>query len=371
VWSPDSEPIFPPFLKTHPVPASLHIVGKNVTWYRPTSLRELLALKAANPAAKLIGGNSEIGIEVKFKDCKYPVLIALTHVQELRRVDVVRPSGAVTSEALLTLLGATSSGADVLGSAAVALSRDDVVRSSVASGGLVIGGGVTLSQLRDMFGRVSSDSTLPKHCARPCIAGYDMLRWFASTQIRNVATLAGNVATASPISDMNPLLVAMNAYVVVATPSTGSTRFVSMMRMFKGYRKTELQPEDIIVSIFLPFTTRFEYVFAYKQARRREDDITLVGGAFRVKLSSVGALHWKVDDACVAFAGMAPITAQSPATVTALTGAVWNESIVTSVAEALRKDLALPTTVPGGEAARVLLFETNAVVGLVLNPRLM
>ncbi len=82
---PTAEPIFPPELKTRR-PASLYLPGPYSAWYRPTSLQQLLALKAAHPDAKLVGGNTEVGIEMKFKAAKYPHLVAATHVPELTQV---------------------------------------------------------------------------------------------------------------------------------------------------------------------------------------------------------------------------------------------------------------------------------------------
>jgi xanthine dehydrogenase iron-sulfur cluster and FAD-binding subunit A len=53
---------------------------------RPISKESLLALKAEHPEAKLVVGNTEVGIEMKFKDARYPVLIGATHVPELNKV---------------------------------------------------------------------------------------------------------------------------------------------------------------------------------------------------------------------------------------------------------------------------------------------
>ena len=55
---------------------------------RPTTLSALLHLKEAHPAAKLVVGNTEVGIEAKFKHAHYPVLVAVTHVPELTSIEV-------------------------------------------------------------------------------------------------------------------------------------------------------------------------------------------------------------------------------------------------------------------------------------------
>lgn len=57
-----------------------------MTWHRPATLEQLLELKAAHPNAKLVVGNTEVGIEMKFKNANYPVIIAPTHIKEMNQV---------------------------------------------------------------------------------------------------------------------------------------------------------------------------------------------------------------------------------------------------------------------------------------------
>ena len=74
-----------------------------------------------------------------------------------------------------------------------------------------------------------------------------MIRWFASNQIRNVAALAGNICTASPISDLNPVLMALGASLKLASldgSNKASTRIVKMREFFLGYRKVDMKEND-------------------------------------------------------------------------------------------------------------------------------
>ena len=75
------EPIFPPELQLSDEldVQFLVIRGQRVTWYRPTQLDQLLALKSQFPEAKLVVGNTEVALEMKFKHCDYPV-IQLTRI---------------------------------------------------------------------------------------------------------------------------------------------------------------------------------------------------------------------------------------------------------------------------------------------------
>ena len=82
------EPICPPALQLNDDYDKQFVViqGQGVTWYRPTSLSQLLDLKSRFPHAKLVVGNTEVALEMKFKHCDYPVLIHPVMVQELQTV---------------------------------------------------------------------------------------------------------------------------------------------------------------------------------------------------------------------------------------------------------------------------------------------
>src|SRR4029077_4102252 len=71
-----------------------------------------------------------------------------------------------------------------------------------------------------------------------------MLAVFASRQIRNRATLGGNLVTASPIGDSAPLLLTLDATVVLA--STLGDRRLPLAEFFRGYRQTQLRPDEVM-----------------------------------------------------------------------------------------------------------------------------
>lgn len=85
---PRAEPIFPPELVKRATRPLFLRGTKGLKWYRPTTLLDLLDLKLKYPDAKLVGGNTEVGIETRFKALHYPVLIATTHVPELLTLKV-------------------------------------------------------------------------------------------------------------------------------------------------------------------------------------------------------------------------------------------------------------------------------------------
>nr|XP_019575613.1 PREDICTED: xanthine dehydrogenase/oxidase-like [Rhinolophus sinicus] len=86
---PTQEPIFPPeLLRLKDAPQKqLRFEGECVTWIQATTLKELLDLKAQHPEAKLVVGNTEIGIEMKFKNKLFPVIVCPAWIPELNSVE--------------------------------------------------------------------------------------------------------------------------------------------------------------------------------------------------------------------------------------------------------------------------------------------
>ena len=89
----DAEPAFPPELEAKP-PGALVVSGGSSTWWRPDRLDDLLALKGAFPSARLVVGNTEIGIETRIKGVALPALISTVGVPELRACEAT-PGGLV------------------------------------------------------------------------------------------------------------------------------------------------------------------------------------------------------------------------------------------------------------------------------------
>ncbi|XP_076463872.1 xanthine dehydrogenase/oxidase-like isoform X2 [Babylonia areolata] len=302
LYDPTQEPIFPPYLKMEGARLhgqSLQFRSERVTWYRPTSLGELLEIKKQHPDCKLVNGNTEIGIEVKLKRQLYRTLVAATHVPDL-----------------------------------LAVQHTD--------GGIRFGASVTLTTMADTLKKAAKD--LPEFKTRVFSAVVEMLQWFAGDQVRNVAAVGGNIMTASPISDLNPLLLACGATVhVISTDGQVGERRMNG-EFFPGYRKTALQPSDILLSVLLPYTLQNEYFFGFKQATRKEDDISIVNAGIRVLLDDVST----VREAALAFGGMAPTTVMATATSKALIGRQWNEELLSEACERLAEDLPLSAEAPGG-----------------------
>jgi xanthine dehydrogenase small subunit len=158
------------------------------------------------------------------------------------------------------------------------------------------------------------------------------LRLFASPPLRNRATLGGNLATASPIGDGAPLLLALDAQVHLS--SLRGRRTIPLRSFFAGYRRTELAPDELITSIEMPKPLP-EFIRFYKVAKRRMDDISTVAAAMAMDWDSAG----KISRARFAFGGVAPIPLRALAAEEAILRQRWNTAAVERAQEVLNRTM--------------------------------
>jgi len=90
--------------------------------------------------------------------------------------------------------------------------------------------------------------------------------------------------TGSPISDLNPIFMAADCVLEVSSASGGTRRVKMDSSFFTGYRRNVLTPDEVLVSIIVPYTAENQHFLAYKQAKRRDDDIAIVNAAFNLTL---------------------------------------------------------------------------------------
>ncbi|KAL8241432.1 hypothetical protein R6Q59_014786 [Mikania micrantha] len=127
----------------------------------------------------------------------------------------------------------------------------------------------------------------------------------------------------------------------------GSIRTISAGDFFLGYRKVDLGNNEILLSVFLPWTREFEYVKEFKQAHRRDDDIALVNGGMRVFLEKSNK-KWIVADACIVYGGVAPVSLSAVKTNDYLIGKAWNKELLQNSLEILKQDVVISEDAPGG-----------------------
>lgn len=305
-YSPNTELIFPPALRKYDKTPILFGNASHV-WLRPTSLEQLLLIKDAYPSAKLVGGSSEVQVEVKFKNSSFPISVYVSDIEELRGIIVPKDISKMEE--------------------------------------LAIGANAPLTEVESVCNILSVELGQRGSVLE---AARKQLRYFAGRQIRNVASLAGNIATASPISDMNPVLLACGATLTAQSLSKGKFD-LPMSTFFTGYRATTLPPDAVITHIHIPLPppeTR-ELTKAYKQAKRKDDDIAIVTAAFRVRLSTDGT----VSEISLAYGGMAPKTVEAKETMKLILGKKWEvRATLEGCIESLAQEFDLSFGVPGGMA---------------------
>jgi xanthine dehydrogenase/oxidase len=299
-YKPDTELIFPPALRKHEF-RPLAFGNKKKKWFRPMTLEQLLEIKHAYPSAKLIAGSTETQIEIKFKGMNYSASVFVGDIPELRQFNF----------------------------------HDDH---------LEIGGNVVLTDLE----QICEDAV--KHYGKvrgqPFATILKQIRYFAGRQIRNVGTPAGNLATASPISDLNPVFVATNATLIAR--SLKETTEIPMATFFKGYRQTALPADAIIASLRIPVASeKGEFIRAYKQSKRKDDDIAIVNAALRVALDDEDT----VKSVSLVYGGMAPTTIHAKLAMEFLQGEKFTDlATLEGVMAKLEEDFDLRFGVPGGMA---------------------
>ena len=126
-----------------------------------------------------------------------------------------------------------------------------------------------------------------------------ILKRYGSPQIRNVGTVAGNIATASPIGDCLPLLLSLNTKVVLQ--NLKKTKILFLDSFFISYRKTKLKKGQFIHSIRIPIFEKNIFK-AYKVSKRFDDDISSVCAAFNLEI-----VKNKIESVRIAYGGMAAI----------------------------------------------------------------
>ena len=159
-----------------------------------------------------------------------------------------------------------------------------------------------------------------------------MLRYFASRQIKNRATIGGNLCNASPIGDLAPVLISLGA-VAVLRCAAGSRR-VPLAEFFLAYRKTALEPGEILAAVELPPLPASARIAAYKVSKRRELDISTVAAGCYVELDPAG----RVSEVRIAYGGMAATPARARNLEAALLGRSWSLAQVEAALPALAQD---------------------------------
>ncbi|MAA79655.1 MAG: xanthine dehydrogenase small subunit [Deltaproteobacteria bacterium] len=270
---------FQKILSTPRTSRALSYHNQEEAFFIPTSLDELWKVWEIAPAATCFSGATDLGLEITKKRKRFGTLISLEEIPELKTIE---------DQDTHWYLGAS----------------------------------VSLSDIESF-----SQENIPS-LAR-------MLRYFGGRQIKNRATLGGNICTASPIGDTPPVLIALDAEFVLC--SRLGSRVVRAEEFFEDYRKTALQDQEILAAVRIPKLPLGVYAASFKVSKRRELDISAVSLSVFLDVEAQTGI---VRALRLAYGGMAAIPKRAYKTEAQLVGRTWTEEHVVHALMSIRDDFA-------------------------------
>ena len=246
-------------------------------FFAPQKMETLLNLLKWLPDATLLGGGTDLGLLASKERKPPPIVVSTAGVPELKRIEMT-------------------------------------------DGWLALGGAVTYTEI------------LP-HLDRAFSAFGALVRRIGLRQIRNLGTIAGNIATASPIGDTLPCLIALEATVTLRSGS--GTREMQVEDFITGYRTTALAKGELIEQVQIPRLDPGQKFFAYKLSKRFDQDISAVIAAYRLAVA-----NGKLSRLRAAYGGMAATPKRATTVEAALIGKPWVPKSLASIDSAVASDFA-------------------------------
>ena len=239
----------------------------------PRSSDELAQWYSDNPDGVLIGGATDVGLWVTKGLRDLGPVAFLNGVEDLKNIDI----------------------------------SDDEIR---------VGACVTITDLMPV---------MAEH--HPSFA--EMIRRYGSTQVRNAATIGGNIANGSPIGDSPPALIALGAILHLRKGDT--RRSMLLEDFFIEYGRQDRAPGEFVEAVSIPRQT--DRLRCYKLSKRFDQDISAVCGCFSITVED-----GTVTDAIIAFGGMAGTPCRAKHVEAALIGQPWTAETVAVAKQNFGKD---------------------------------
>jgi carbon-monoxide dehydrogenase medium subunit len=248
----------------------------DIKLYRPRSIEEALELLGELEDARLLAGGSDLLVDIKQGLISVKNLISLQSVSELRGI------------------------------------RED-------AGRICIGAMVTPNEIQ-------SDVLINRHV--PALA--EAARSMAAAQIRSVATIGGNIASAVPSADLPPPLIAADASVVL---DCGTSREISLAEFFTGVRETVCGAGEVLASVWIPIPPPQTGSSYQKLALRGANALAVVGVASRIFLKGD-----KIEKAVIVLGAVAPTPVLASQASDFLCGKIPSESLFDQAASLAREE---------------------------------
>jgi len=274
--------------KAPEIAAALHALGIGraaqpaAGYFAPRSIAELGALLARMPEARIVAGATDLGLAVAKHGLKPPAFVSVASIPELRRIET----------------------------------HPDRLR---------IGAAATLTDLLPVL--------------EPRYPGVGtLLRRFGSRQIRNLATIGGNLCNASPIGDLAPVLLALDA--TLHLRSAQGARDLAIGAFFAGYRRTAMVAGEFLEAVTLPHLKDNDRFGVYKLSKRYDQDISTVCAAFRFRVEGARPMGGTIIAARIGMGGMAATPKRASACEAGLAGQPFTAETVERALSALAEDFA-------------------------------
>ncbi|XP_055429028.1 aldehyde oxidase isoform X1 [Bubalus kerabau] len=299
---PTQELIFPPELMTmaEKKTQKTRIFGSDrMTWISPVTLKELLEAKVKYPQAPVVVGNTSVGPDMKFKGIFHPVIISPDRIEELSVVNYT-------------------------------------------DNGLTLGAAVSLAEVKDFLANVTRK--LPEEKTQMYHALLKHLETLAGPQIRNTASLGGHIVSRHPDSDLNPLLAVGNCTLNLLSKE-GKRQIPLNEQFLRKCPSADLKPEEILISVNIPYSRKWEFVSAFRQAQRQQNALAIVNAGMRVCFGKGDGI---IRELSIAYGGVGPTTILAKNSCQKLIGRPWDEEMLDAACRLILDEVSLPGSAPGG-----------------------
>ncbi|SMF42754.1 xanthine dehydrogenase small subunit [Pseudobacteriovorax antillogorgiicola] len=258
---------------------------------KPKTLSDALAIKASEPQVRILGAGTDTGVWVNKKDWTFSKALDLQLIEELTAV-------------------------------------------KESDGCLHVGARVTLTKLEQ-----ASLKSIPE------LSRY--LHIFASPQIKNVATLVGNIANGSPIGDTMPPLMVLGAELKIERQ--GAFRYVPLEDFYRGYKDFDLEEDEIITQVKIPIP-KGDGFRVFKVSKRKDLDISTVSAAFLMERDGAMITSMKL-----ALGGVADRPLRLRSTESTMQSKPWNQTTIDEAKVSMLKEIQPISDLRGSHVFRRVL----------------
>jgi xanthine dehydrogenase small subunit len=267
----------------------VYLESSGRVFFKPITIADAVGFKGSHPDCVIVSGGTDLGVQVNKGGRELKTVLSTAALSELSEV-------------------------------------------SVGEDEIAVGANLSIAEL----GSVVTEA-IPEFAA--------MMDRFGSPQIKNAATLGGNIANASPIGDTLPALFVLNAQVKLT--GAKSSRRVNINDFYTGYKQTVAAADELITRVLIPRLGSGELLRLFKVSKRQDLDISTFSAAFWLKLSGE-----RIQDIRIAYGGVGPRIVRLPRTEARLKGSVVSAEIFESAGETALAEISPISDVRGSAEYR-------------------